>query len=110
MKYKITNLSKREMNKIVKKVTANSQYKWYCKIDENNNSIMVGNDYFSENEFFVIENSEEDYVGIKLNYIDEKIMGIIIDPSFAFADFNEWCLGAFESLVKKCLSYFEYYV
>lgn len=105
---KITNLKKRDMNAIIRKVTAGNDYKWYCKIEGEN--IIIGNNYFSENEYYIISNSEEDYVGITLNYTGEHITGIIIDPSFSFADFNDWCIEAFEKLVRKCRSHFNYYV
>lgn len=105
---KVTGLSKREMNNVVKEVTKDNNYKWFCKID--GDKIILGNDYFSDGEQYEIYSKEEGYVGAELNYCESKILGLLIDPQMSVADYKEWCIEAFRSMVIKCYRHFMYYV
>ena len=105
---KITGLKKSEMNKVVKEVTGANNYKWYCKVV--GDTIILGNDYFSDTEYYEIKSTEAGYVGAELNYYPSKVQGLLIDPSFSFSDYNEWCLEAFKKLVVRCLHHFNYCV
>lgn len=104
---KIVGLSKRDMNKAVKEVTTDSPYKWFCKIDAD--KIVLGCDYFSDNEYYEISSKEEGYVGAELNYCESKVLGLLIG-SDSFSDYPEWNIEAFKKMVTKCYNHFNYYV
>lgn len=106
---KVTGLSKREMNKAVKQVTSDSPHKWFCKVEED--KIILGNDYFSEGEYYEISSAEDDYVGAQLNYCESNVMGLIISgEEDCCVDYPEWCIDAFKIMVARCFKHFNYYV
>lgn len=105
---KVTGLSKRAMNNVVKKVTKDNNYKWFCKVE--GDKVILGNDYFSEDEYYEISSKEEGYVGAELNYCESKVLGLLIDSDTSFADYPEWNIKAFETMVIRCYNHFMYYV
>ena len=98
--------SEKELMKIVKKVTNESDVNWYCRIYKD--KILLGNDYFDVSEFFIIKKvfyNEVDYIEITLNYTNDTLPLIKIKNNLNSKEFYK----LFNHIVENCFLYFNVY-
>lgn len=114
------NVSIKELKEILKEKTKKSPYKWYIKrvpsiINETKTfKYIIGNDYFSAKEYYELYESEEDYLSVRLYYehngFTDTLEGFIVDPNFAFSDYNDFNKELACKFMNRVIYHFEHYV